>query len=752
MLPLRLIKVLLLLISFCFSVFLFAQTSTVSSISIKGNINVSSTRINLMLRTKPGEVFDEQLWKKDIQDLMETGYFSSVKYEIKKTEKGLDITLILVENPVIEQIKFKGLKSFKKAEIEKLLEIKKGDYCTDDLVNNAIEKIKQRYEEKNIFYTEVSATTQVLPGNRVILTFNIDEGEKQLVVREINFSGNSAFNSDVLRRKMKIKQRKMPFIRGSFKPEILQQDIKRLEDFYHDHGYPDCRIEKNVSIDKGSVIINIIVSEGEKFYFGKIDFSGNLIFDIDRLRKLLKFKEGDVYSENKLMTSVSAIGQLYSDHGYLYCEVVPVPEKKQSSIDFTFKIDPGIEVKINEINITGNTVTKDKVIRRELEIHPGDLFSGEKITKSFNNLSDLQFFDEISIKPERTDDEKFVNLNVSVKDRERTGLFTFGLGYSSLESGIGFASIEQRNFDISNPPYFRGAGQNLRLSASLGGVTKNFIFSFTEPYLFDRPISFGPDIFITEQNWDTYDEKHNAFDIRVGRRWENFSLGFKLMTDDIKLSNIEIPEFQSQQGSNRVNSLTTTVGFQKLDRKIMPKKGDKVHFAIEYAGSILGSDIEYWKATIENDYYKELGKFVFHSKTYAGAVNSFGSTKDVPLYERFFGGGIGTVRGYKERELGPRSINGKDYIGGKSIFAQNLELLYPLSGENEILWGAVFYDIGNVWANDFDFSDLKQSAGIGIRIKVPIMPVPIQVDYGWAINPEPYQDKGRLHIGFTMGF
>jgi len=705
-----------------------------------------------MLRTKPQGLFDEQLWKRDIQSLMETGYFSSVKYEIKETEKGLDITLFVEENPQVEGIKFTGAKVFNKAELEKIVEIKKGDYCNDALIEKAIARLKQKYEEKGIYFTEISAKTQPVTNNRVIVTFTIHEGTGKLYVGIINFSGNHAFNSSMLRKKMKIKQRKMPFIRGTFKPEILDQDIKRLEDFYHNNGYPDCSIDRRISIENKMIVIDIVVKEGEKFYFGKTEFSGNLIFDVNKIKKLVEYREGDVYSQMKFEKTLLNIRRMYSDSGYIRPEVIPVPEISDSKINFSFTINPGPKVYVNEINIRGNTVTKDKVIRREMAIYPGDEFSGEKLRKSFNNLSDLQFFDEIEINPEPTEDEKLVNIDVRVKDRERTGMFTIGAGYSSLEKGVGFIGIQQRNFDISDPPLFRGAGQNMNLEAMIGGVTKHFILSFTEPYLFDKPISFGPDIFITDRSWDEYAEKHNGFDIRIGRRWENFSIGCKIMTDEIKLSDIHIPEFQSQAGTNRVNSLTTTFGFQNLDRRIMPKDGDQLQLSFEYAPSFLGSDLEYLKSTVENDYYKSFGKFVFHSKTYAGSVSHLGSTKEVPLYERFFGGGIGTVRGYKERELGPRSVDGRHYLGGKSIFAQNFELLYPLSGENEILWLVVFYDAGNVWEKDFDFGDLKYGAGVGLRVKVPILPVPIQLDYGWAVNPEPYQGKGQLHIGFTMGF
>ncbi|MGC9065771.1 MAG: outer membrane protein assembly factor BamA [Candidatus Ratteibacteria bacterium] len=750
--PRQLTKVLSVLISIILPVFLYSDTNTVSSITIKGNTTVSSTRIILMLRTKPQSLFDEQLWKRDIQSLMDTGYFSSVKYEIKETEKGLDITLFVEENPQIEGIIFTGARIFKKAELEKNVEIKKGDYYSDALIEKATARLKQKYEEKGIYFTEISATTQPVAKGRVIVTFNIREGAGKSYVGAINFSGNNAFDSSMLRKKMKIKQRKMPFIRGTFKPEILDDDIKRLEEFYHNSGYPDCTIDKKVSIENKMVVIDIVIKEGEKFYFGKTEFSGTLIFDINKIKKLVEYREGDVYSQMKFDKTLSNIRRMYSDSGYIRPEIVPVPEMSDSRINFSITINPGNKVYVNEINISGNTITKDKVIRREMAIYPGDEFSGEKLRKSFNNLSDLQFFDEIEIKPEPTEDEKLVNIDVRVKDRERTGMFTFGAGYSSLEKGIGFIGLQQRNFDITDPPHFRGAGQNINLEATIGGVTRHFVFSFTEPYLFDRPISFGPDIFITDRSWDDYTEKHNGFDIRIGRRWENFSIGCKVMTDEIELSGIQIPEFQSQAGTNRVNSVTATFGFQNLDRRIMPKDGDRLQLSCEYAASFLGSDLEYLKATVENDYYKSFGKFVFHSKTYAGSVNRLGSTKEVPLYERFFGGGIGTVRGYKERELGPRSVDGKHYLGGKSIFAQNLELLYPLSGENEILWLVAFYDAGNVWENDFDFGDLKYGAGVGLRIKVPILPVPIQLDYGWAINPESYQSKGQFHIGFTMGF
>ncbi len=296
MLQPRLIQPLVILISVIFSITLFADTNLVSSITVKGNKTVSTTRITLMLRTKVNQLFDEQIWKKDIESLMKTGFFSQVKYEIKQADKGLDITLFLDEYPQIERLKFEGLVSFKKKELEEIIRIKKGDYCTEDLVSDAVEKIKKVYQDKKIFYTDISADIIPSGENRVVLLFKIDEGEKRLYVREISFQGNLSFKSDILRRKMKTRERKFPFLRGSFIPDVFEQDIERIKRFYNNNGYLECEVEKEISTSERWVNIKIVIKEGHRFYFGKTEFSGNLLFDKKKLNSLLEYREGDPYS------------------------------------------------------------------------------------------------------------------------------------------------------------------------------------------------------------------------------------------------------------------------------------------------------------------------------------------------------------------------------------------------------------------------------------------------------------------------
>ena len=290
-----------------------------------------------------------------------------------------------------------------------------------------------------------------------------------------------------------------------------------------------------------------------------------------------------------------------NQYGFIATTIVPIPEKRGSAMHFTYRISPGEKFTIAEVRVVGNTVTKDKVIRREITLAPGDLFSGSKVQKSFNKLRDLDYFEKIDIYPKVSGDTT-ADLFVDVKEKERTGLFAFGGGYSSLEDIVAYLSIEQRNFDIGNWPSFRGAGQDLKLWFQFGETSTGFNLGFTEPWFLDRPISFGPDLFSFTYDWDEYEEKHTGGDLRLRRRWEDFSVGLKLRSEDVKLSDILIPEFANQAGKKRVNTVTLDYVYQGIDRIVLPTKGDRFSISLEYAGGPWGgmwnSPSGFWKTII----------------------------------------------------------------------------------------------------------------------------------------------------------
>lgn len=742
------IRLLLILLSLLISFQIFPFSLKIGKVEIFGNRKVSKQKILLLLKSRPGAEYNEEFLKEDIKRISQTGYFSSVSYQIEEKEGKVFIKIFLKENPVIERIKFKGNRYIREKRLRDLLGIKEGEIFRVQKVKEGIEKIKKEYEKENFLFTDIDYEKEIKDG-KLYLTVKIKEGFRAYVGKII-FEGNKHFSSRKLKKLMKIKERKMPFRKGSFKKEIFEKDLEKIKEFYHRNGFLQAEIVDAKIIPAGKRInLKIKIFEGKRYYLGKIYFKGKKIFDEKVLRSLLVLKnEGEVFDEKKSNMNLKKIEEFYFDRGYIKAKVVPIPEiVPPSKINITYLIKPGNIFYIKEVKIKGNTKTKDKVIRREIELLPGDKFSGKKIKESFNNLRDLNYFEVINIYPEFTDEPNMVNLVVEVKEKEKTGLFMIGGGYSSIEKLCGFVSIEQSNFDITNPPSFVGGGQNLKLWVQVGSKSSGFNLSFTEPYFLDKPVWFGPDIYNFTTSWEDYSEKRFGGDIRIGRRWKNFSIGFKALSESVKLFDVEIPSIVSEEGKRRKNSLTTTFNFFKIDSLRFPTKGVNTEISLEYAGGIFGGDLNFIKTTFEGNYYHPFKKLIFHSKTYLGSIHNFGDV-DIPIYERFFGGGIGTVRGYEERSLGPKEDGYP--IGGNVIFAQSLELFYPIY--KDVLKGVVFFDAGNVWKKWKEFGSLKKGVGAGLRIYTPIFSAPIQIDYGFALDREPGQDRGRLHIGMSFGF
>jgi len=741
---------LLLLLNLYF--YSFSSPLKIKELNIEGNKKISTGRINLLLKSKVSGEFDEEVLKEDIKRLGETGYFSELSYKIDKKEGEVYITIYLKENPIVSKINFTGNRIIKTKDLKKYIGVSEGEVFNETKINNGINEIKKKYEEKGIFFTEVNYNTELKDDN-IIVNVKIKEA-KRACVYEINFKGNNSFPSSRLKSLMKTKERKMPIIRGTFKPEIFEKDLKSIEKFYRKNGFLDMEItDKSIIPQKKEIKIEITINEGKQYFLGKIFFKGELIFDENVLRdKLIMKKEGEVFDEEKSEQNVTKIKKLYFDAGYIKAliDVIPTKRENQQIIDLTYVIKPGKVFSVEEVKIKGNTKTKDKVIRRELVFSPGDKFSGEKVTKSFNNLRDLNYFENINIYPEYTEEVDKANMVVEVKEREKTGMFMIGGGYSSIDQLLGFISIEQTNFDIKNPPSFVGGGQDIKLWLQMGSTTRNFNLSFTEPYFLDKPVWFGTDIYNLNREWDDYTEERLGGDIRFGRRWEKYSLGFKMTSEKIKLSDIEIPSIQSEEGTYRKNALTTNFEYISLDSKRYPTKGNKANLGIEYSGGIFQGDLDFVKTNLEENFYYPINKFIIHTKTLFGIVEEIEGTEEIPIFERFFAGGIGTVRGYKERTLSPKDPTTGEPIGGKILFAQNFELMYPIY--QDILKGIVFFDIGNVWDKWEGFDDLKKGVGIGFRIFIPFLSTPVQLDYGIALDREEGEPFGRFHIGMSFGF
>ena len=462
---------------------------------------------------------------------------------------------------------------------------------------------------------------------------------------------------------------------------------------------------------------------------------------------------------------VGNIREAYFDRGYISALVEESTSFNTDSgkVDIKISIKEGRLAYINKIKIQGNAHTRDIVIRRELRMYPGDQFDGAKLRLSKQRLKDLGYFEDVGYDIEDTDQEDLKDLVVQVKEA-KTGSFSFGGGYSTVDRLVGFVEVEQKNFDISNWSSFTGGGQDVRLRAQIGSSQRNFLLSFTEPWLFDHPISAGFDGYYTENLKDgstgySYDQKTAGGDLRLGKSFnDNLSVGAVYRLEHINISNLDagVSEALAEQaGNSLVSSLGFSVTNDYRDSKVSPTQGWDITNSADIAGGPLGGDKNFYRFQTSGEFYYPIKindvTTVLEISGRTGIIQAYPDTPDVPIFERYFTGGQDSIRGYDERTVGPIDPNTSDSVGGEALLLGSVEYTVPII---EIIKGAVFFDTGNVWDNvrDYGTGGLKSGTGVGLRVKTPIGP--IKLDYGIPLNTEPGQTKknGKFYFSVSRGF
>jgi outer membrane protein insertion porin family len=745
----------------------------VVSFEVTGNQTVSASRIMLLVQTKAGQTYSEDVLSEDVKRLLATGLFSDVVPRTEKISDGVKITLQVTENPTIKEIKFTGNKRYDWKILRDESGLTVGQLYEKTKGLEAKNKITDYYLTKGFLFTEVNLDAVAASPTQVNLNFKVREGVIARVTK-ISISGNKSIKRGKIEKVLTVKERNLLAFRlGTFKEEMLSNDRQQIEKLYKAAGFTDVKVTSEVKRHQGTLEVIYTIEEGKRYTLGLVKLSGNLISPETDLRKILSQKTGDPYSEETVALDESNLTSFYRDKGYLTCQVEPVAvyNSDTGAVDLTYQVEPGVIVEIEEINITGNTRTKDKVLRREIKLTPGDRFDGAKLRKSISNLRDLNYFDEVSVQPQEGSAPDKAKLTFNVKEKERTGNLLFGLGYSTVDKLVGFVSATQTNFDWRNPPSFVGGGQSLTLSTQLGlgntssgsgGTQQGYSLSFFEPYLNDRPVSFGFDIYDRKTDYTLdygdYNEERLGADLRfTWRLSEYWRFSLTPRTEAVTISDIQAgspPEYFLEKGDKQQNSLTASLARDTRDSRMRTTTGTNQEISLKYFGDFLGGDRNFWKSEYEFTYYHPLLKdFVFSAHglfAYAAGLNK---ETDFPFYERYFCGGAKTVRGYAERSLGPLYSGGTldgVAMGGNLMTVANIELTKPIY-EN-ILSLVFFADAGQTFldSSTFDFSKIKVGVGVGLRIKVPIFAIPIKLDYGYALEPLPGENPGRLH--FTIDY
>jgi len=745
-----------------------APPKSVTAIEIKGNKSISTNTIVSKMKTRIGAPYQENVISDDLKRLYLLGFFSDIKIDTEDYKDGIKVIVSVIERPIIEKITFSGMRriTMREEKLREQLKSKETRYLDYPSLAEDVNTLKKMYEKIGFSEVQIDYKVEInKETNKAKVQFNIAEGKK-IRIKDIYVQGNKAFSKGRILRLMKTK-RAWFFNAGVLKEEVLKEDIERIKAFYRKGGFTDVAVDYEVKPDSKRPLllyVTIKIQEGKKYLVGNITVLGNKDIAMkDILNRLKVCVPGKVFSEEALKVDVANIQGLYFDRGYISARVQEATSVNTYTgrVDIVYNIIENEIAYVNKIKIRGNIKTRDVVIRRELRIHPGDRFDGEKLRRSKERLQNLGFFEDVSYDTEETPVSDRKDLVVEVRE-SKTGAFSFGGGYSTVDAFVGFVEIEQKNFDWKNWPYFTGAGQDLRFRASFGTVSSGFDLSFTEPWVFDYPVSFGFDAYKRTHKRDEdvgygYDEDVTGGDLRLGKEISEYlktNLTYRIDRIDISdITDNATEDLRKEVGKNTISSITPDFTFDSRDNVFDPRKGDLLIGSLEWAGGPLSGDKDYWKFFGRASHYFPLPyDSNLEVRVRIGLSKPYGDSDSIPIYERFFVGGADTIRGYEERSIGPIDKVTKDPLGGESLLVGNIEYTYPIFN---FLKAAAFYDIGNVWEKmgDIGSAGLKSGVGLGVRIKTPIGP--IRLDYGIPLNKAPGEDtksSGRFHFSASHGF
>jgi outer membrane protein insertion porin family len=749
-------------------------------VKIAGNVRVEEDGIRLHIKNRPGELFDRAVVEQDVKAIYRMGFFEDVQAEI--SPDGV-LTYTVKEKPYVREVKIQGNSQIGRDKIETALGITPRTILDHGKVTEGVDKVRKLYNEQGYVSAKVDYALSIESSNQAVLVLDIVEGNR-LLIKKVSFEGNRTFSEGELRGLMATKEEWIfSFItnRGVLDRDILTNDIAILSNHYYDHGYIDHKIDEPVILrDRDGLEVVIRVDEGQQYRVGKVEIGGDLLQDGKQMLKRVKLTTGQIFRGSRLREDITTITDMYSDKGFAFVQVDPVtkisaPEK---TVDVALVITKGPPVYFNRVLIAGNTKTRDKVVRRELETTEQELYSGSKITQSRNALQRTGYFEDVQLTTKKTAQPDTVDLLVDVKEGP-TGTFSIGAGYSGGSGFLFNAGVSEKNLF--------GRGQSLNGTFAIGSERQDFIVSYNEPYFNDTKVALGITGFNTETDYPDFDERKLGMAVTTSYPLRGFTLPFwgdrkseaSIGSDELNrdapltlwdymrgtmayeftkdtISHIESgapASILDAKGTSLTSAVIPGFTYDSRDHFFNPTEGTKSLFAVKIAG--LGGDSRFVKADIGGRWYYPLLKDPNWGGSYVlalggalgygvGYAKSSSNGHDLPLFERYFPGGINSVRGYADRSLGPKEDG--DVVGGDKQAIMNVELLFPIA-EQYGLRGVAFFDVGQAFSSSQNISwgEFRRSVGMGARWMSPFGP--LRVELGFPLNKKPGDDTSVLGFG-----
>lgn len=767
---------------------------------------VSDQLVLANIRVKEGDRYSKLNIDDDVRNLYATGYFYNIRVTEERGSDGVKLTYFVQGRPVLADIRFEGNERFSLRRLQKKVTSVVGEPLDEAKLFADARAIQESYEKRGYHGTEVRATVNIDENaGRGTAIFEIREAPR-IRIKNVEFVDAGAFSQRKLRRAIKTRRWNwLSWLTGSgrLKQEEFEEDRDRLAAFYQAEGYIDFEVKdvKRVPVDDRRIILQWFVSEGEQYHVGSVAIEGNKLFTTNEIigsmrRRVgtrtypgLNLNPGDIFRPEFHGKDIELIEDFYGSRGYIdvafptTLRALKIPNVQSNTIDLVYRVTEGDKSFIEQIEIKGNSKTRDRVIRRELAVAPGEIFNMVRVKISTNRLYGLQYFEKVDARAEETDVPNRRNLVVSVAEKN-TGNFTLGAGFSSVDSLVGFAEVSQGNFDLFRPPYFTGGGQKIRLRLQVGTERQDYLLSFVEPWFLGRRLALEVDLYHRDLDYvsDIYNETRTGARIGFTRALTEFiragiSYTIESVGIDVDDSAKVVPVFRTdgpgrttqittgepaasdqilaEEGDRLVSKVGGTLVWDSRNSVLLPDKGQRIELVTELAGGPLGADTDFYRFELRGAQYirgfdeghviEVLGRI--------GVVEAYDDTETVPLFDRYFLGGLYSLRGFDYRQVGPVDSRGEP-LGGGTYWFGSLEYSIPVI---ERLRVAMFYDVGMVYQDAYSFSlrgrqtkYYNDNWGVGIRLNLPIGP--IRLDYAFPITSEEYNETSGGRFQFGVGY
>jgi outer membrane protein insertion porin family len=729
----------------------------IASVNIKGNSRIDTGAILRHIENRAGDQYDPSRIRQDLKDIFKMGYFDDISVDVHGSNEGKEVTFVVKEKEIIGSVSIRGNVNLKEEDILEILTISNNTIYNPNQVNKSESYIRQFYKAKGYYDTKVITKITYPKKDYVAIEYVITEGTK-VYIKDIIFEGNTTFDDgDLLDVMVSTEKDWLSWFNdsGVLKRDYVQEDANRIGSFYQNKGFIDVKIGEPIIEKKQEwLYVTFEIKEGPRYKVGVITIDGDLIEQEDQLLSITRLGEEKYYTRDILRKDTLNITDIYAAQGYAFADISPDTKKDPENlrVDVNYHISKGELVYVNRIVIKGNDRTRDKVIRREMALDESNVYDATAIKRSTSRLKRLDFFEDVSITPEPTDQDDTMDILVEVKEKS-TGTFSIGAGYSSVDSIMFMAEVSQNNF--------LGRGQHVALQANIGGTNTRYSLKFTEPHLNDSKLLFGFDIYSWKHEYDDYTKSSTGVSLRFGYPiWWGWRSFYSIGRDNSELTDIDQGDtadvIWKSQSIEITHFITFGVAKDTRNRSFNPSRGYRHVISTKKAGGFLSGDAAFTKYEASTSWYFPVWKeLVFHYKLAGGTVIE-DETDALPVHERFYLGGLNTVRGFENGKISLIDDKTGDRYGGTNMVYQNVEFLFPIA-KDAGLSGVVFFDAGNVWGGldettdigfeSFEANEISMGAGFGFRWLSPMGPLRLE----WGKNLDPAIDEDSSVWDFSMG-